>query len=68
MTVEEQGRRSGSGWLYFGGILVVVLAAALAFVLFTRQRNHVEAATQKLARDEKKGLSVEVAVAHKVAG
>lgn len=68
MIPEGQGRRRGSGWFYLAGIVVVVLAAAMAFVLFSRQRNHVEAATQKLTSQEQKGPSVEVAVAHKVAG
>ena len=68
MIPEEQGRRRGSGWLYLAGIVLVVLAAAMAFVLFSRQRSHVEAATEKLASAERKGPSVEVAIAHKVAG
>jgi membrane fusion protein (multidrug efflux system) len=65
---EEQGRRRGSAWLFLAGIVVVVLAAAMAFVLFSRQRSHVEAATARLATQEQKGPSVEVAVARKVAG
>lgn len=68
MISEEQGRRRGSAWLFLAGIVVVVLAAAMAFVLFSRQRSHVEAATARLATQEQKGPSVEVAVARKVAG
>jgi RND family efflux transporter MFP subunit len=66
--LEEQGRRRGSGWLYLAGIAAVVVAAIMTFVLFTRQRSHVEAASEKLATQEQKGPSVEIAFAHKVAG
>src|SRR2546430_17739852 len=65
---EVEGRRRGSGWLYLAGIVVVVAAAVMAFALFTRQRSHVQAATEKLTRDEQRGPTVEVAEAHKVAG
>jgi membrane fusion protein, multidrug efflux system len=65
---EAQGRRGGSGWLYLAGIVVVVAAAVMAFALFTRQRSRVQAATEKLTREEQSGPSVEVALAHKVAG
>jgi RND family efflux transporter MFP subunit len=40
----------------------------MAFLLFTRQRTHVEAATQQLTTEGQKGPSVEIATAHKVAG
>ena len=65
---DPQGRRRGSAWLYLGGILAVLIASVMAFLLFTRQRGHVEAATAQLKTEQQKGLSVEVAVAHKVAG
>jgi membrane fusion protein (multidrug efflux system) len=65
---ESQGRRRGSGWLYLAGILAVVIAGIGACLLFTRQRAHVEAATEQLTVESQKGPSVEVAIAHKVAG
>ena len=65
---DAQGRRRGSAWLYIGGILAVIVAAVMAFVLFTRQRGHVEAATEQLKTEQQKGLSVDTAVAHRVAG
>jgi RND family efflux transporter MFP subunit len=65
---ESQGRRRGSAWLYLAGILAVVIAGIGAFLLFTRQRAHVEAATEQLTVESQKGPSVEVAIAHKVAG
>jgi len=67
-TSESQGRRPGSAWLYLAGILVVLVAGAMAFILITRQHSHVEAATQQLTAEGQKGPAVEVAVAHKVAG
>jgi RND family efflux transporter MFP subunit len=65
---ESQGRRPGSAWLYLAGILVVLVAGVVAFLLITRQRTHVQAATQQLTVEGQKGPSVEIAVAHKVAG
>jgi membrane fusion protein (multidrug efflux system) len=65
---ESQGRRRGSVWLYLAGILAVVIAGIGAFLLFTHQRAHVEAATEQLTVESQKGPSVEVAIAHKVAG
>ena len=65
---DSQGQRRGSAWLYIAGIITVVVAAVLAFLLFTRQRTHVEAATQQLTAEGQKGPSVEIATAHKVAG
>ena len=65
---ESQGQRRGSAWLYLGGIIVVLVAGAMAFLLFTRQRTHVEAATEQLTAEGEKGPSVEIATAHKVAG
>ena len=65
---DSQGQRRGSAWLYIAGIFTVVVAAVLAFLLFTRQRTHVEAATQTLTAEGQKGPSVEIATAHKVAG
>jgi RND family efflux transporter MFP subunit len=65
---DSQGQRRGSAWLYGAGILTVLLAAILAFLLFTRQRSHVEAATEQLTTQGQKGPSVEIATAHKVAG
>jgi RND family efflux transporter MFP subunit len=60
--------RRGSAWLYVAGILAVLIAGVLAFVLFTRQRSHVQAATQQLTVEGQKGPTVEVATARKVAG
>jgi membrane fusion protein, multidrug efflux system len=40
----------------------------MAFLLFTRQRTHVEAATEQLTAEGQKGPSVEIATARKVAG
>jgi membrane fusion protein (multidrug efflux system) len=65
---EEQGKRRGSVWLYLAGIITVLVAGVMAFVLFTRQRTHVEAATEVLKTEEQKGPSVEIATAHIVAG
>jgi RND family efflux transporter MFP subunit len=65
---DSQEQRRGSGWLYIAGILAVLIAGVLAFFLFTRQRTQVEAATKQLTADGQKGPSVEIAVAHKVAG
>lgn len=65
---ESQGRRRGSAWLYLSGILTVFLAGVMAFVLFTRQRNDVQAATERLKTEGEKGTLVEIATAHKVAG
>lgn len=63
---EGQGR--GSVWLYLAGTLAVLVAAIGAFLLFTRQRAHVEAATETLSSEVQKGPTVSVATAHKVAG
>lgn len=65
---DAQGRRRGSAWLYLGGILAVLATGVMAFLLFTRQRSHVEAATEQLTAEGQKGPSVEIATAHKVAG
>ena len=65
---EEQGKRRGSVWLYLAGIIIVLAAGVMAFVLFTRQRTHVEAATDVLKTEVQKGPSVEIATAHMVAG
>ena len=65
---ESQGRRRGSAWLYLAGILAVLVAGVMAFLLFTRQRSHVEAATEQLTAEGQKGPSVEIATARKVAG
>ncbi len=65
---ESQSRRRGSAWLYLAGILLVLIAGAMAFLLLTRQRSHVEAATEQLNAEGQKGPSVEIATAHKVAG
>ena len=65
---DPQGRRPGSVWLYFVCIAAVVVAAIMAFLLFTRQRAHVEAATQQLTVEGQKGPFVEIATAHKVSG
>jgi membrane fusion protein, multidrug efflux system len=67
-TPESHGRRSGSVWLYIAGILTILIAGVMAFLLFTRQRTHVEAATQQLTAEGQKGPTVEIAIAHKVAG
>ncbi len=61
-------RRRGSIWLYLAGVVLVLASAVLAFFLFTRQRTGVEAATERLTEEGQKGPSVEVAIAHKVAG
>ena len=68
MTAETQGRRSGSGWLYVAGFVAVIVAAVMAFVLFSRQRSHVEAATAKLTVEQQSGPTVEVVTAHRVTG
>ncbi len=65
---ESQGQRRGSVWLYLAGILAILVAGVMAFLLFTRQRSHVEAATEQLTVEGKKGPSVEIATARKVAG
>jgi len=65
---ESQGQRRGSIWLYLAGLLAVLIAGVMAFLLFTRQRTHVQAATQQLTVEGQKGPTVEVATAHKVAG
>src|SRR6266699_4244041 len=65
---DPQGARRGTGWLYGGGIVLVLAAAVMAVVLFARQRAQVQASTQQLATEQQKGLTVEVATAHKVAG
>ncbi len=65
---ESQGQRRGSIWLYLAGILAVLIAGVMAFLLFTRQRTYVQAATQQLTVEGQKGPTVEVATAHKVAG
>jgi membrane fusion protein, multidrug efflux system len=65
---ESQGQRGGSAWLYLAGIVAVLVAGIMAFLLFTRQRSHVEAATEQLTVEGKKGPSVEIATAHKVVG
>lgn len=65
---DSQGRRSGSVWLYLAGIAAVLVAAVMAFVLFTHQRTRVEAATETLKVEEQKGPTVEIATARKVAG
>src|SRR5207237_1195777 len=58
----------GSGWLYLAGFVAVIVAAVMAFVLFTRQRSHVEAATAKLTVEQQSGPTVEVVTAHRVTG
>jgi membrane fusion protein (multidrug efflux system) len=65
---ESQPQRKGSIWLYVIGFVAVAVAAVMAFLLFTRQRTDVQAATQQLSTETQKGPSVEIAVAHKVAG
>jgi RND family efflux transporter MFP subunit len=65
---ESHGRRRGSHWLYLAGIVIILVAAVMAFLLFTRQRTHVQAATEQLTAEGKKGPTVEVATAQKVAG
>jgi RND family efflux transporter MFP subunit len=65
---ESHGRRRGSHWLYLAGIVIILVAAVMALLLFTRQRTHVQAATEQLTAEGKKGPTVEVAIAHKVAG
>jgi len=65
---DSNGQRSGSAWLYIAGVIVVLVAGAMAFLLFTRQRTHVEAASKQLTTEGEKGPSVQIATAHKVAG
>jgi RND family efflux transporter MFP subunit len=65
---ESHGQRRGSPWLYLAGILTILAAGVMAFLLFTRQRSHVEASTAQLTAEGQKGPSVEIATAHKVAG
>jgi RND family efflux transporter MFP subunit len=68
-TAQQAPRkRKGSVLLYFAGIALIAFAAVGAFLMFTRQRAHVEAATEELTVQEQKGPSVEIATAHKVAG
>jgi len=68
MPESRSQQRRGSAWLYLGGIVIVLVAAAMALLLFTRQRSHVEAATEQLTVEGQKGPSVEIATARKVAG
>ncbi|HLW85044.1 MAG TPA: efflux RND transporter periplasmic adaptor subunit [Candidatus Sulfotelmatobacter sp.] len=68
MPPDTPARRKGSVLLYIAGILIVLVAAVGAFFLFTRQRAHVEAATAELTTQEQLGPSVEIAIAHQVAG
>ncbi|MGA7908499.1 MAG: efflux RND transporter periplasmic adaptor subunit [Candidatus Sulfotelmatobacter sp.] len=68
MTPDSRGYRKGSGWLYLGGIVLVLGAAVMAFILFARQRAHVQAATQTLTATEAEGPVVLVATAHQVEG
>jgi membrane fusion protein, multidrug efflux system len=68
MPESRSQQRRGSAWLYLGGIVIVLVAAAMALLLFTRQRTHVEAATEQLTVEGQKGPSVEIATARKVAG
>ena len=65
---DSQGRRRGSHWLYLVGGITVLIAGILAFLLFTRQRSQVEAATEHLTAEGQKGPTVEVAIAKRVAG
>lgn len=65
---ESRGQRRGSVWLYLAGILTVLVAGIMAFLLFTHQRSHVEAATERLTGEGQRGPTVEVATAHRVAG
>jgi membrane fusion protein, multidrug efflux system len=66
--VSESAQRRGSAWIYIAGILVVLVAGVMAFLLFTRQRGHVQAATEQLTVEGQKGPSVKIAIARKVAG
>lgn len=61
-------KRRGSVWLYLAGIVAVLVAGVMAFLLLTRQHSHVEAASEQLTAEGKKGPDVQVATAHKVAG
>jgi hypothetical protein len=45
---ESRGARRGSVWLYLAGVIAVLVAGVMAFLLFTHQRTHVEAATEQL--------------------
>lgn len=65
---DPRERRRGSAWLYLAGILVVLIAAVAAFLLFTHRRSDVQAATETLKAEGQKGPTVEIAIAHKVAG
>jgi RND family efflux transporter MFP subunit len=65
---DSQGQRRGSAGLYIAGVVVVLIAGVMAFLLFTRQRTRVEAASQQLTTEGQKGPSVQIATAHKVAG
>jgi len=65
---DSHGPRRGSAWLYLAGILAVLVAAVMAVFLFTRQRSHVQAATEQLTTEGQKGPAVEIAIAHKVPG
>jgi membrane fusion protein (multidrug efflux system) len=66
--LQSPGPRRGSGWLYLAGIVVLVVAVVMAFLLFTHQRSHVEAATEQLTAEGQKGPTVEIATALKVTG
>src|SRR5579872_3873436 len=61
-------QRRGSAGLYIVGILAVLIAGVMAFVLFTRQRTHVEAASKQLTTEGEKGPSVQIATVRKIAG
>lgn len=65
---DSQPQRRGSAGLYIVGIIAVLGAGFLAFLLFTRQRTHVEAASQQLTTEGQMGPSVQIATVHKVAG
>lgn len=66
--LQAPGPRRGSVWLYLVGGVVLLAAIIMAFLLFTRQRTHVEAATVQLTAEGQKGPTVQIATAHKVAG
>jgi membrane fusion protein (multidrug efflux system) len=65
---DTQAPRRGSSWLYVAGIIAVLVAAVMAFLLFVRQRSDVQAATATLKSEVQKGPTVEIAAARKVAG
>ena len=56
---ESQPQRKGSAWLYIAGFIAVAVAGVMAFLLITRQRGNVEAATQQLTVETNKGPSVD---------